>query len=101
MLMFLRRSGSQSQFSAKNAAQACESHPLKELLGWMAENITGELSVDSLAQRAAMSRRNFARVFKQQIGATPAQHSGKLRLEAARRRLETTSMNLDKIAEAG
>ncbi len=71
MVVFLRRSGGQSQFSATLAAQACESQPLRDLLAWMADNVTRDLSVAALAQRAAMSPRNFARVFKQQVGKTP------------------------------
>jgi len=100
MVVFLRRSGGQSQFSATLAAQASESQPLRDLLAWMADNFTRDLSVASLAQRAAMSLRNFDRLFKQQVGETPAQHIENLRLEAARRKLETTSLNLEQIAAA-
>jgi transcriptional regulator GlxA family with amidase domain len=100
MVVFLRRSGGQSQFSATLAAQACEKQPLRDLLAWMADNLRRDLSIGSLAQRAAMSRRNFARVFKQQVGETPAQHIESLRLEASRRQLETSSLSLEQIAEA-
>jgi transcriptional regulator GlxA family with amidase domain len=100
MVVFLRRSGGQSQFSATLAAQTCESRPLRDLLAWMAGNVTRDLSVASLAQRAAMSPRNFARVFKQQVGETPAQHIENLRLEAARRQLETSSLSSEQVAEA-
>jgi transcriptional regulator GlxA family with amidase domain len=47
-----------------------------------------------------MSVRKFARVFKQQVVETPAQHIENLRLEAARRQLETSSLSLEQIAEA-
>jgi transcriptional regulator GlxA family with amidase domain len=100
MVVFLRRPGGQSQFSATLAAQACEGQPLRDLLAWMAENVTRDLSIASLAQRASMSLRNFARVFKQQVGETPAQHIENLRLEAARRQLETSSLSMELIAEA-
>jgi len=100
MVVFLRRPGGQSQFSATLAAQSCESQPLRDLLVWMADNLTRNLSVAFLAERAAMSPRNFARVFKQEVGETPAQHIGNLRLEAARRQLETSSLSLEQIAEA-
>jgi transcriptional regulator GlxA family with amidase domain len=66
----------------------------------MADNITRDLSVAALARRAAMSPRNFARVFKQQVGETPAQHIENLRLEAARRQLETSSLSSEQVAEA-
>jgi transcriptional regulator GlxA family with amidase domain len=100
MVVFLRRSGGQSQFSATLAAQACEGRPLRDLLAWMADNVTRDLSVACLARRASMSLRNFARVFKQQVGETPAQHIENLRLESARRKLETSSLSLEQIAGA-
>jgi transcriptional regulator GlxA family with amidase domain len=100
MVVFLRRPGSQSQFSATLAAQSCANQPLRDLLAWMADSITQDLSVASLARRAAMSPRNFARVFMQETGATPARHVENLRLEAARRQLEVTSFNLEEVAAA-
>ena len=92
MVVFLRRPGGQSQFSATLAAQACESQSLRDLLAWMADNITRDLSVSSLARSAAMSPRNFARVFRAQVGEPPKHHVENLRLEAARRQLETTDV---------
>jgi len=100
MVVFLRRPGGQSQFSATLAAQSCESRPLRDLLAWMADNIRQDLSVASLARRAAMSSRNFARVFTQEIGEPPARHVENLRLEAARRQLESTSFTLKEVAAA-
>jgi transcriptional regulator GlxA family with amidase domain len=100
MVVFLRRSGGQSQFSATLAAQACESQPLRDLLAWMADNLTEDMSVESLGRRAAMSPRNFARVFRQEVGETPARHVENLRLEAARRQLDTTSSSLEEVADA-
>ncbi len=98
MVVFLRRPGGQSQFSATLAAQTCESQPLRDLLAWMTDNVIGDLSVASLALRAAMSARNFARVFTQEVGETPARHVENIRLEAARRQLETMSLSLDEVA---
>jgi transcriptional regulator GlxA family with amidase domain len=100
MVVFLRRSGGQAQFSATLAAQACENQPIRDLLAWMADNVKSNLSVASLARRAAMSPRNFARVFTQEVGETPARHIENVRLETARRQLETTSLSLDGVADA-
>jgi len=100
MVVFLRRPGGQSQFSATLAAQARESQPLGDLLAWLPDNLRRDLSVDALARRAAVSPRNFARLFKQELGKTPAQHVEDLRLEAARRQLESTSRSVDEIADA-
>jgi len=100
MVVFFRRPGGQSQFSATLEAQARENRPLGDLLSWLPDNLRRDLSVDSLASRAAMSPRNFARLFKQELGKTPAQHIEDLRLEAARSQLESTSRSVDEIASA-
>ncbi len=100
MVVFLRRPGGQSQFSATLQAQARESRPLGDILAWLPDNLRRDLSVDLLARRAAMSARNFARLFKQELGKTPAKHVEDLRLEAARRQLESTSRSVDEVADA-
>jgi transcriptional regulator GlxA family with amidase domain len=100
MVVFLRRPGGQSQFSATLQAQTRESRPLGDVLAWMPDHLGHDLSVDSLARRAAMSGRNFARLFRQELGKTPAKHIEDLRLEVARRQLESTSLSLEEIADA-
>jgi transcriptional regulator GlxA family with amidase domain len=99
MVVFLRRPAGQAQFSATLTAQTSENRTLRELLAWAADHLTDELSVDSLARRAAMSERNFSRVFTHEVGETPARHIETLRLEAARRQLEASSLSLDEVAE--
>jgi transcriptional regulator GlxA family with amidase domain len=99
MVVFLRRPGGQSQFSATLAAQSQDHRSLGDLLAWIADNIRSDLSVDMLARRAAMSPRNFARLFKREIGKTPGMHLEDLRLEAARRLLESTSASLEEVAK--
>jgi transcriptional regulator GlxA family with amidase domain len=98
MVVFLRRPAGQSQFSATLAAQSLDHGSLGNLLAWIADNIRRELSIDMLARRAAMSPRNFARLFKQEIGKTPGLHVEDLRLEAARRQLESTRASLEEVA---
>lgn len=99
MVVFLRRPGGQSQFSATLAAQSQDHRPLGDLLAWIADNITRDLSNDMLARRSAMSPRNFARLFTQEIGKTPGTHVEDLRLEAARRQLESTAAGLEEVAK--
>ena len=96
----LRRPGGQAQLNATLAAQAHERSALGDLLRWMADHIADDLSVPQLARRAAMSRRNFARRFAEQVGTTPARYVKDLRLERARRQLESTTGSLDEIAAA-
>jgi transcriptional regulator GlxA family with amidase domain len=98
MVMFLRRPGGQSQFSSQLAAQAADHQPIRELVAWISENLNGDLSVPTLARRAGMSERNFSRIFTRQVGATPARFVARLRLEAAKVKLESTNQNVETIA---
>jgi transcriptional regulator GlxA family with amidase domain len=99
MVVFLRRPGGQSQFSATLMAQARGRRSLRDLLAWVVDNLGTKFSVSALARRAAMSPRNFARIFREEIGETPARHVETLRVEAARRQLETTQSSLDEVAD--
>jgi transcriptional regulator GlxA family with amidase domain len=64
---------------------------------WM---FSGEgLSVSALADRMGMSPRNFARVFHSETGNTPAQFTGRARADAARCKLEQTTLTAETIAE--
>ena len=64
----------------------------------MAENLNKDLSFEALARRAAMSPRNFSRVFRKESGTTPAKFVERLRVEAARRQLEQTVRAIKEIA---
>ncbi|HWS65398.1 MAG TPA: helix-turn-helix domain-containing protein [Steroidobacteraceae bacterium] len=55
--------------------------------------------MESLAERVHMSPRNFARVYSQKRGQTPAKAVEAIRLDAARRRLEETDDRIEAIAE--
>ena len=100
LVLFLRRPGGQSQFSALLSSQASEYKPLHKLQVWIAENVQQNLSVENLASQMAMSPRNFARVFAREIGVTPAHFVEEVRIESARRQLETTEKGLEEIAAA-
>jgi transcriptional regulator GlxA family with amidase domain len=60
---------------------------LADLPAWIVAHLTENLSVDRLADRASLSNRHFARLFKQLFNLTPADLVEQLRLEEARRRL--------------
>jgi len=98
LVLFLRRPGGQSQFSAQLAVQAADREPLRELQAWIADHLDRDLAVPALAERAAMSPRNFARVFTCEVGVTPARFVEQARVEAARRRLEESTHGVDAIA---
>jgi len=98
LVLFLKRPGGQTQFSAQLQTQLADRAPLAELHAWIADHLGADLSVVALARRAAMSPRNFARVFVRSLGTTPARQVEKLRVEAARRRLEESAAGIDEIA---
>lgn len=100
MVMFVQRPGGQAQFSAQLAAQRPGRAPLRDVLAWIADHPDCDLGVPALAARAAMSERNFTRVFRAETGSTPAAYVESARIEAARRLLETTSATLDSVAHA-
>ncbi|MFN2426789.1 MAG: GlxA family transcriptional regulator [Candidatus Binatia bacterium] len=100
LVIFLKRPGGQSQFSAQLAAQMAEREPLRELQAWIVEHPDEDLRIEVLARRVAMSPRNFARAFAREVGMTPARFVEQARLGAARRRLEDTGKGVDEIAAA-
>ncbi|MCZ7171531.1 GlxA family transcriptional regulator, partial [Salmonella enterica] len=57
LVLFLRRPGSQAQFSSALQAQAAQSPELRELQGWIADHLDADLSVGALAERVSMSPR--------------------------------------------
>jgi transcriptional regulator GlxA family with amidase domain len=88
LVVFLKRPGGQSQFSAPLSAQAAADDGFDALHGWMADHLGADLRVERLAARAGMSPRNFARFYTAKLGTTPAKTVERLRVEAARRALE-------------
>ena len=99
LVLFLQRPGGQAQFSSHLTAQLAERRPLRELQGWIADNLDGDLRVEALAERAAMSPRNFARFFRRETGITPAAYVEELRVERARQLLEEDTDPVELIAD--
>src|SRR6266581_1153301 len=99
LVLYLRRPGGQSQFSAALSLQLTDRKPLRELEAWVLDNLHKPLTVPLLAQRVAMSPRNFARVFTREMKTTPAKFVERLRVEAARRRLEESQNSMETIAD--
>lgn len=100
LVLFLRRPAGQAQLSVSLAAQASEMSSIRELQIWVTEHLHLKLSVEDLANRMAMSVRNFERVFTREVGTTPSQYVLHVRVEAARRRLERTTEGLKQVAAA-
>ena len=100
LVMFLRRPGSQTQFSVQLAGQVAQRDPLRDLQQWIAEHPDDDLSVPALARRANLSPRQFARTFAAEVGTTPGRYVDQIRLETARRRLADTDDGVDQVARA-
>ncbi len=100
LVLFLRRPGNQSQFSATLVSQQPEREPLREIQRSVLEDTAADHSVEAMAARAHMSPRHFARAFRAETGITPARYVERVRLEAARRRLEDTTEPIALVAAA-
>lgn len=99
LVVFMRRPGGQSQFSTTLESQHADRNTINELIAWAVANPSANLSVEAMAERVHMSLRNFSRVFRSEVGQTPAAFVEKLRVEAARRCLEETDNSLDAISK--
>ena len=100
LVVFVRRPGGQSQFSAQLQAQPARRQELRELQRWIPANLDGDLTVAALAARAGMSERTLVRAWRAETGTTPAAYVESVRLEAARRLLETSDMTVAAVATA-
>ncbi|MFN2538813.1 MAG: GlxA family transcriptional regulator [Mycobacteriales bacterium] len=98
LVVYLRRPGSQAQVSVQLATQVASSEPLREVQYWAAANLAADLSVPALAERAALSTRQFARAFRDQVGVTPGRYVELIRLEAAQRLLTDSTEGVLRIA---
>ena len=99
LVVFLKRPGGQSQFSAQLSAQLAERPALRDLQLFIQEHPGDGHTVESLARRAGMSPRHFARVFTRELRVTPARYVERVRVEAARRRLEEGEGGVEQVAE--
>ncbi|MEU9982225.1 helix-turn-helix domain-containing protein [Streptomyces sp. NPDC050856] len=100
MVMYVKRPGGQSQFSVPLSIRAPSEDRIDELRRWIADHLTDDLSVETLAERTHLSVRHLARLFRQRTGSTPASYVEALRVEAARRLLEETDHGLPEVAAA-
>ncbi|MHC2109397.1 GlxA family transcriptional regulator [Methylobacterium sp. CM6246] len=97
LVVYHRRTGGQSQFSALLELQP-RSDRVQKVLAYARSNLTNELSVEELAEAACLGPRQFSRVFREETGQSPAKAVENLRLEAARTMLEDGRHALDTVA---
>ena len=100
MVVFPQRPGGQSQFRPYSNYLEMKNRPdISELHAWILGNPGEDLTVTALADRMAMSPRNFARLFRSETGMTPAQFTERARADAARCKLVQTILPVETIAE--
>ncbi|MFD0413217.1 GlxA family transcriptional regulator [Streptomyces sp. NPDC127108] len=100
LVMYLKRQGGQSQFSVPLSRPPASRRDIEELRMYIAEHLDADLSAAALAGRMSLSERHFARVFRQETGTGPAAYVEAVRVEAARRLLESTDEPLEQVAAA-
>jgi transcriptional regulator GlxA family with amidase domain len=98
LVVFLKRPGGQSQFSAYLTSDASRPE-LKDLQAWIMLHLKNDLRVETLAERMCMSPRNFARFFLTETGMTPAKFVELARIDAARHYLGGTMLSIEVVAD--
>jgi transcriptional regulator GlxA family with amidase domain len=100
LVVFLKRSGGQKQYSEPLEFQINSTDRFADLASWMVEHMRGDLSLAALAKRVCLSPRHFVRRFKQVFGGTPAAFVENFRLDEARRRLSERTQTIENVASS-
>jgi transcriptional regulator GlxA family with amidase domain len=98
LVVYHRRSGGQSQFSALLELKS-PSGRFKPLLAWAREHLDEDLTVERLAEKANMSARHFSRSFAAETGVSPSKAVERLRVEVAKARVQASAEPIERIAE--
>ena len=98
LVMFLRRPGGQTQFATPVWTERAALEPIRQAQDVIDADPGGDHRVGLLAARVGLSERHFTRRFTEQVGVSPARYVADVRLEAARRRLETTDETVAAVA---
>jgi transcriptional regulator GlxA family with amidase domain len=100
MVVYLKRTGGQNQYSEPLRFQVEATDRFADLAAWIPSNLRSDLSVEALAERACLSVRHFARAFKDRFDVTPAAFVEEARLTEACRRLAARRVNIDAVARS-
>ncbi|MFJ3306267.1 GlxA family transcriptional regulator [Streptomyces sp. NPDC086549] len=98
LVLYFKRPGGQTQFSVVLDAQLSDREPIRSVQDWVRENLHRPLPVSDLADRASMSPRHFARVFRREVGTTPGQYVRQMRVSRARQLLEASELTVCQIS---
>jgi transcriptional regulator GlxA family with amidase domain len=98
LVVYLKRSGGQEQYSEPLQFQTQSTDRLADIAAWIIANLQQDLSVESLAAKAKLGPRHFNRRFQRAFGTTPAAFVETLRMEEARRRLSAKHDTIERVA---
>lgn len=98
MVLYLKRSGGQRQFSSELLAQSEEQGIGAELTSWLRPRLGQNLNVEQMADACALSVRSLHRKLQQEANITPAQLLATLRLESACKLLEQGGVSVKEVA---
>lgn len=98
LVVYLKRSGGQLQYSEPLRQQTLAHSDFSEIVAWMLDNLSGDLSVETLAERMNLSTRHFNRKFKAVFGSTPADFVEAMRLDEARWLLANNDVAIENLA---
>lgn len=100
MVVYLKRSGGQQQYSEPLRFQVEATDRFADLAAWIPEHLRNDLSVEALAERACLSVRQFTRAFKERFDTTPAAFVEEARLNEACRRLASRRASIESVARS-
>jgi transcriptional regulator GlxA family with amidase domain len=99
LVVYLRRPGSQRQYSEPLRFQTRAIGRFADLSAWISTHLSSDLSCNALASRARVCRRHFTRLFKATHGVGPAQFVEHLRMDEAARLLASGSRSMEAVAK--
>lgn len=91
---------SQSPFAIFVGQKEHEDEPIRQAQLFMENNVSNKLSVDQLSGMFAISRRNFERRFKKATSNTPVEYLQRVKIEAAKKSLESSRENINEVMYA-
>jgi transcriptional regulator GlxA family with amidase domain len=100
LVVYMKRSGGQEQFSEPLRFQSLSNDRFSEIAAWISGHLNADLSVEALADRASVCARHFSRRFKRVFGSSPASFVEGLRLDEARRLLASDGASVEAIADS-
>lgn len=99
VVVFLKRSGDQSQFSPLLQMQSQGHSTVYRAQQWILEHLHEDLSIERVANALALSPRHFSRLFKQETHNTVGEFITRARLDAARSLLESSTLSINRISQ--